>query len=1034
MPKERQVLRLYEVQRMMKPQGALIITSDEEMEQLERNPAMKARAFGQGMVEIAESLKGIDDALVNVAYDFFFGGDQRRYFPTSPQCIRTFKKLHDVARERGVGFGASVLSPLDLGPAYRLEKGRGGQSHQFQEGMIRPDGSYSVPLRIQRQWFHNKGPVSLQVNRLHAFAFREQRIEGTACYAVDPEEILDVSASAKLTVDETSFKKSGAGYACVNGTISGKAINVGDRDRILVVAVYDVGEMDYFHPDALPYLQEMLDTHRAAGIVYDSFYSDEMHIQFDWDLGTHFGPTEIDTRYITPGLVERYCALHGKRYADFEKYLVYFAFAQHGFLNHGSEPEMAQHVFGPGDADIYATWKFRRDYHRLLTDTVVDLFLAGKRYGEKIFGRKRIWTRAHATWQESPTCDHTHAAWAPEGTPHSRYDYTPSYEWSSSIRENISACYDYFRWGDFLTGMGNDHPEGGYIDRNYYGAALACSFGNFNEVPYSYWGHWGAPAPVSQRVADAAAVFGLGGHMWNCGYVQNWEHRETPVLALYPLDLNHNEERYGSWMVQYGYCDYLTQEKLAEWGRVTSSGNLKVKSRQYPVLLVEYEPMVSRRLMRLIRQMISRGGTVVWTGPPAAIYREDGSDAGRDWISLFGISRMTPAARGLSAQDATITFTGPLADVPAYRILTNLLVDRIYPVEAGKGTEAAGHISSGDAKKTIATLRQTASGGRLVYLGARPRDDQSGSTPDAPRTLFHLFRVLGAYSQDGTGWPEYLSNTSELLACRFPNGAISVTHQYYKVQENWSGGFFRQQGEKFDESVLPPSHLSLRNWGPDNIGYEGERVLTYRLSNGKPVAFSGAGTCGISVGGREYRFSDVPVQITFTPLPKKQLMPSIKQAWFVQVSGGSGDLKIRLPFALPEGFQAIIDPKGNGRGPLVTVAAASTGEGTELTLTPDQQGVPIFILDCNYSGGPAMPDPPPPRPGEGPHPRLETAIRYQMEFATVWLLLPPPILGEGSPEGRPLPSPPSPSTLRGGPGGRASTDRPLPCHHDGGSG
>ena len=30
------------------------------------------------------------------------------------------------------------------------------------------------------------------------------------------------------------------------------------------------------------------------------------------------------------------------------------------------------------------------------------------------------------------------------------------------------------------------------------------------------------------------------------GWVQGWAHRKTPVLALYPLDLNHVEERFGT--------------------------------------------------------------------------------------------------------------------------------------------------------------------------------------------------------------------------------------------------------------------------------------------------------------------------------------------------------------------------------------------------------------------------------------------------------------------------------------------------------
>ncbi|MGB9620388.1 MAG: hypothetical protein ACPL7K_08245, partial [Armatimonadota bacterium] len=141
---ERLVYNLSEVQRLLRPAAVLIITSDEEMVRLESEPNMQVKAFGKRFEDAVKSISGYDGALINVAYDFFFGGDKREFFPTSPQCVRTYKSLHDVAREHGVGFGASVLSPLDCGPAYYREKGRGGQSHQFQEGMIGPDGSYSV--------------------------------------------------------------------------------------------------------------------------------------------------------------------------------------------------------------------------------------------------------------------------------------------------------------------------------------------------------------------------------------------------------------------------------------------------------------------------------------------------------------------------------------------------------------------------------------------------------------------------------------------------------------------------------------------------------------------------------------------------------------------------------------------------------------------------------------------------------------------------------------------------------------------------
>lgn len=952
---ERQVIKLSNIDLMQKPSGALIITSDTEMEQLEKDPNMKVRAFDGRFEDMAESLQGRDGALINVAYDFFFGGDKRDYFPTSPQCIRTLKALHDVARKHGVGFGASVLSPLDLGPAYYREKKRGGRTCQFQEGAISAQGRVSVPMRIQRQWFHNKGPVKLHPVGVKAFAFHEERIGDTSYYAVDPDAIVDVSDRVTLSQgDETT--KSPAGYSYSNGQVSGNlGKDIATRcSRVLAVIVYEVEEMDYFHEDALPYLMGMLDAHKAAGISYDSFYSDEMHIQFDWDLGEHRGMTEINTRYITPGLAAKYASQHGKRYEEFEKYLVYFAFAQHTSLQPSpkegtsAEPEMSQHVFGKSANDIYATWKFRRDYFRLLQDHVVDLFIRGKEYGEKLFGKEIIQTRAHATWQESPTCDWTDAPWKPKGAPVSRYDYTPAYDWSSSIRENTSACYDYFRWGDFLTGMGHDFPEGGWIDRCYYGDAMTASFNNVNKVPYGYYGHWGAPKEVSQRVMDVAAAYGIAGGMWNCGDVQGWEARKTPVLALYPLDLNHVEERFGSWMVQYGYCDYLTDEKFAELAKVLPNGNFRVNNREYTTLVVLFEPMVMKSTMTKIGQIGDRGGKVLWTGPPPAIYH-DGKDALADWRSMFGVERVQDPWNGLSAEDQIIAFTGPLARVPAFRVPTHLLPDRVYPVKPAKGAEAAGSVVLGGASSTVATVRQTGSGGTFVYFGGRPRDDQSGSTPDAPRTLFRLLKTMGAYADEGPGWAEVASNTGDLIVCETPSGAVSIARHYHGVVENWSGGFFRDKDEKFDESVLPPLRLAIkdRKLGPYTVSYEGDRVFTFLPSKTGLAGFHGLNTQGITVNGREYRFADVPITTTFAPISRQRLAEGVKQAWIVQAyrtGGGSGELVLRLPFDVPKGAKLISDPKLNGRGVPVS-ANYTTGRGiTELRLPQGMQGPVCYLF------------------------------------------------------------------------------------------
>ena len=55
---------------------------------------------------------------MEASYDFFFGGTTRRNYPSSETTLRCFKVIHDVARQHGMTFGASILNPLDIGGGY----------------------------------------------------------------------------------------------------------------------------------------------------------------------------------------------------------------------------------------------------------------------------------------------------------------------------------------------------------------------------------------------------------------------------------------------------------------------------------------------------------------------------------------------------------------------------------------------------------------------------------------------------------------------------------------------------------------------------------------------------------------------------------------------------------------------------------------------------------------------------------------------------------------------------------------------------
>src|SRR5204863_7449824 len=122
-----------------------------------------------------------------------------------------------------------------------------------------------------------------------------------------------------------------------------------------------------------------------------------------------------------------------------------------------------------------------------------------------------------------------------------------------------------------------------------------------------------------------------------------------------------------------------------------------------------------------------------------------------------------------------IRFSGILKTVPAQGILTDFLVDLIYPVKPGAGTETVARVG----RKIVGTHRALQKGGSTTFLGFRPPDDQSASLGQEVRSWFEILLALGAYPKSESGLSvndnsDVVSRSTPYVACRFPNGATSV--------------------------------------------------------------------------------------------------------------------------------------------------------------------------------------------------------------------------------------------------------------------
>lgn len=834
-----------------------------------------------------------------ISYDFFWGGTTRTLFPDSEKTIKAFKVVHDLAKEYGMGFSASIINPLDIGGEYVKNHKDIGYSWQYKEGEIKEDGTYHVEIERQVQWMNNKGPVSLELDRVVVYAFKEERIENSFYYYVNPDEILDISKTASYEIGE-KVEISQRGYGKGELTIYGKwKKKLPGYERCLAIAVYRTREIDYFGPDAFSYVKSIVDKHAEAGITYQGFYSDEMHIQFDWGLDTHFGLTEVSTRYVTENLAKEYSKRYGKEYADFAKYLVYFSYHQHDFMGNEEGKLANQHVMGKTPEGIYKTWLFRKRYFEMLNTKVVSLCTDVKKYAEELFGNQII-CRGHATWVESPTLDRNYedACYLKmHDEKYSRYDYHKNYYYSSSVIEAMAACYNYFTWNDYYTGGGTDHGEDGYSDRNYYSQAFGASLAELNSFHYGYAGTWGSPDYITRCFNAVGKAYGVGS--WDDDYcervVQGFEGRLTDVLAVYPLDLLYAEERFGSWMVQYGYCNYITEDKLLEYGHVNDNGRLQVKGREYRALVVMFQPFVQEKTLLLLEKFLHSGGKVLWMSIPPVMDSVTEKKPEK-WKELFGIETVQEAVDGLGICEKHITFDSRLSmkDMP---VLSDFLPDYVYPVKKAENTEAIAFFEN----QIVGVEKSYENGGCAVYTGFRVRDDQSGSTGCDVATLFELLNYMGAYSKDG-GEVLTRPEESKFVINRFPNGAVSLANHYRTFYEHWDGRYFRdERDEKYLEGRELPSIdicLNEKELFGHVISYTGTDTLTYHLTDKNELTgFAGMNCTGICLDGKEYSFLNTPGRLAWSVVEPAHFISDVKSA-IVMKSDYVGE--IRIPNALVE--------------------------------------------------------------------------------------------------------------------------------------
>jgi hypothetical protein len=315
-----------------------------------------------------------------------------------------------------------------------------------------------------------------------------------------------------------------------------------------------------------------------------------------------------------------------------------------------------------------------------------------------------------------------------------------------------------------------------------------------------------------------------------------------------------------------------------------------------------FEVIPPPALLDMMKQLGESGGRVVWCGPPPVL-DHNGSSCIDKWNALFGVNYTPSWFPGQIAPGKQVTFMNRFSKVPSQVILTDFLVDHVYPVTLNPGTEQEAEVNG----LTVGSRKSAGKGG-MYYFGFRPRDDQSASLGYETGTLFGILAAAGAYPstekiRDVNDNTEYVSRTSDYLATRFLNGATIIARHYRTHRENWLDGFSRNDSLDaiaLKENPIPTDEIRLDDFKVNGhrVSYAGRLITAFNTdASGQLVSFEGHKCRQITVDGKNFVFSadDQPV-IAFTPATpaEKTAMNAVVKVFV----NGKGKISIPLPGGL----------------------------------------------------------------------------------------------------------------------------------------
>lgn len=299
------------------PRQHIILTSDQQLLDLmdpdkKINTSLNFEQKYESLREIREKAKKSGSSTIILAFDNFFRqyrkdeGAERKLYPDCDEYIVRIKKISDFLGEYNIGLELSLLSPLELGPAFTKYGGEPGRWVHYKTDLRDPEtGAFSLMLWEQLAWSNNKGKINLQRSGVRAFAFKEKRLAGGDFFAVNPDDIVEITSGIEVEEWLGTESPEEAGFRSRRLRVFHKGNEkLKGYNKVFVVLNYTTPEMDYFSPKALPFLKNLMKKYYDAGINLNGLYSDEMHIQQDWSYFGHHDNGQFTLRYLSQNMID----------------------------------------------------------------------------------------------------------------------------------------------------------------------------------------------------------------------------------------------------------------------------------------------------------------------------------------------------------------------------------------------------------------------------------------------------------------------------------------------------------------------------------------------------------------------------------------------------------------------------------------------------------------------------------------------------------------------------------------------------------